>query len=226
MIATLALLLAAQQPAATPTPQPLSTPAPISILRDAGSAEAIPRGQSLADVAKGIKLRMTPGARVIDNAGVKSLAEGVELTTAKPAPGVGGKTAEARPPAKRTSDESKQRYWQEKYQSARARVAFLESEVGRLDGLAKELERKFYAWDDPAYRDGVIKPAWDKAVVDLRATMEALDEARSGPDRIIDDAQQDGALPGWFRGLPEPTAADLKPAAPPGPAVPTFPPDY
>jgi hypothetical protein len=226
MIAILAVLLAAQQPTATPTPQPLSTPAPISILRDAGSAEAIPRGQSLGDVAKGIKLRMTPGARVIDNAGMKALAEGVELTTAKPAPGAGGKAAEGRPPAKRVSDESKQQYWQEKYQSARARVAFLESEVKRLDGLTKELERKFYAWDDPAYRDGVIKPAWDKAVVDLRASMEALDEARSGPDQVIEDAQRDGALPGWFRGLPEPSAADLKPAGTPRPAVPTFPPDY
>jgi len=226
MIAILALLFAAAQPTATPTPQPLTTPAPISILRDSGSAEAIPRGQSLADVAKGIKLRMTPGARVIDNAGVKALAEGVELTTAKPVPGAGGRAAEARPPAKRASDESQQRYWQEKYQSARARVAFLESEVRRLDGLTKELERKFYAWDDPAYRDGVIKPAWDKAVVDLRATMAALDEARSGPDQVIEDAQRDGALPGWFRGLPEPTEADLKPAGPAKPAVPTFAPEY
>ncbi len=224
MIATLAFLLAAP-PTATPTPQPLSTPASISILRDSGSAESSPRGQSLAEVAKSIKLRMTPGARVLDNSSVRALAEGVELTTAKPAPGTDGRAGEGRPRGRRGSDESQQRFWQEKYQSARARAAFLETEVQRLDALAKDLERKFYAWDDPAYRDGVIKPSWDKAVGDLRAAKAALEESRSAPEQVIEDAQRDGALPGWFRGLPEPTAADLKPVGTPRPAVPTFPPE-
>lgn len=219
MIGTLVILFAAQA-TATPTPRPMATPAPISILQHSGSREDVPRGQSLADVAKGIKLKMTPGARLLDNEAVKALAQGVELTTAKPAPGSGGASA-GRQGAGRGAEDGKRQFWQEKFQRARTRVAFLESEIQRLDTLAKDLAQKFYSWDDPAYRDGVIKPAWDKALVDLRTAQTQLDEARGGPDQVIDDAQADGALPGWFRGLPEPTAEEM--ARPtPRPAAPTF----
>ena len=224
MIAALVLLFSVQTIVTpTPMPRPAPSPAPISILRHAGSQEARPQGKSLAEVAKTLKLKMTPGARVLDNESVKALAEGVELTTAKPLPTSRGGTAL---PGRSNVDASKRTFWQQKYQSARSRVTFLEAEVARLDNLVKDLQRKFYAWDDPAYRDGVLKPDWDKALVDLRTAQEQLEVVRSEPDRVMDEAHADGALPGWFRGLPEPSADEGKPTAPSPRPIPTFAPDF
>ena len=91
--------------------------------------------------------------------------------------------------------------WQQRYRDAVSRVAALEAEIKRLEGEAARLERDFYAIDDPAQRDGVVKPAWDQALNDLRRAKADLAEARNKPEQVLEAARRDGALPGWFRGL-------------------------
>lgn len=191
---------------ATPTPAPTARPAPtpespIMLLeRNATAKGGAATGQSLADVAKSVKLKMPAGERkVLTNESIKALAEGVELTTAQPA----GKDSRAGAPA--GPSEADKASWQARYQEARARVVYYEAEVTRLKSEAAKLERDFYAWDDPVHRDAVIKPEWDKTLVALRDAEQRLEAARSGPDKVVEDARHAGALPGWFRGLPEPS---------------------
>jgi septal ring factor EnvC (AmiA/AmiB activator) len=125
----------------------------------------------------------------------------VELTTssavAAPVEAAAGRDADAQ-------EARKQDMWQERYQAARSELEFLEQEVHRLEGEVGRLETEFYSTDDPARRDGVVKPAWDQALADLQATRERLSAARSAPEEVRDEALRDGALPGWFRGLPPP----------------------
>ncbi|HVN30811.1 MAG TPA: hypothetical protein VMT45_02390 [Thermoanaerobaculaceae bacterium] len=188
----LLLILAVAPPAPTPTPTPRVN---ILLSKEADQAAA-PTG-SLADVAKRIKLKMPEGQpRVINNDSLRQLSQGVELTTGAP---IGG--AAPVPPAGGTAESPKKAMWQQRYREAVTRVSFLEAEITRLEGECGRLERAFYAHDDPAQRDGVIKPAWDKAVNDLHKAQADLAEARTKPDEVMEAARRDGALPGWFRNV-------------------------
>jgi hypothetical protein len=188
--------------AASPTPTP-TAPNPILMSRPEGEQQPV-RGQGLSEVAKAIKLRLPPDqGHVLTNESVKKLAEGVELTTAKSAAGTAGAA-----PGSGASDARKLR-WQQQYVAALTRVAMLEASVKRLEAEANRLAREFYAHDDPAQRDGVIKPAWDKALADLKRAQAELEQAHAAVDDVVTAARQDGAEPGWFRGL----EAGAQPAA-------------
>lgn len=192
------LAAGAAPPPATPTP------APAARLANRTSSSVQPSAGSLADLASRVKLRLPQGQqeRVLTNESLKVLGAGVELTTASSAPpleGDGGRQADA-------DEAQRQERWQERYQEARAEADFLEQEVRRLEGEVGRLETEFYSTDDPVRRDTVVKPAWDQALTDLQVTRERLAAARSAPDEVRDEALRDGALPGWFRGLPTPAA--------------------
>jgi len=201
MLAGLFVVLLAQAATPTPTPGPSPTPTPpINLLLTKSSSEAQPAPASLGDVAKKIKLRLPANQpKVITNDSVKQLSEGVELTTSLadsgPVPAA---------PSSQTRDAGKKAMWQDRYKVAVSHVSALEAEITRLTSEVGRLETAFYNTDDPAQRDGVIKPAWDKALADLRVAQEALVEARQEPDQVLNEARRDGAQPGWFRGLDQP----------------------
>ena len=203
----LLVLVAAQAVAplsATPTPTPR-----LNILLSRSGSEATAPTGSLADVAKRIKLKLPEGQpRIITNDSLKQLSEGVELTTTKGVAGSGYA------PVGQGPADQKKAIWQQRYRGAVLRVATLEADIKRLEGEANRLEREFYAQDDPAQRDGVIKPAWDEAFADLRKAQADLAEARNKPEQVLEEARRDGALPGWFRGLDEPGAAAPRGASP------------
>jgi len=89
--------------------------------------------------------------------------------------------------------------WQNQISSARGAVANAESLIVTLRGKAAKLENDFYAWDDPAYRDGVLKPAWDQAVADLEAARQALETAKQRIVDLEEEARKAGTPPGWLR---------------------------
>ncbi|HPS78210.1 MAG TPA: hypothetical protein PLS53_08650 [Thermoanaerobaculaceae bacterium] len=208
--------------AVTPTPAPSPAPtAPIALLINKGGRGSVPRGHSLSEVARHIKLNLPADQpRRLDNSDIRRLSEGVELTTAK-----SGGTSEAVP---HDLDESRKRYWQKNYQDALKRASDAETRVASLQGEVARLQRDFYSRDDPAQRDGVVKPALDKALADLAAAQAELESARKQPDLVLATGEREGALPGWFRDpLPTetavpPAAAPQTPQAPPPPgATPT-----
>lgn len=202
----LVLLIASLAAPQAVTPSPTPTPAPVRLLAARGDSSS-PQAGSLAEVARRVKLRLPEGenGRTITNESVKALAAGVELTTAvagPPAAAASVEEADAEEAYKRT-------LWQQRYREALEEAERAELEARRLEAEVARLQTEFYSTDDPARRDGVVKPAWDRALADLEAARQRLAEARSAPERVRDDALRDGALPGWFRGsMPPPPARE------------------
>lgn len=92
-----------------------------------------------------------------------------------------------------------EKYWRSIYQRARTGITNLENRLSSLQSEINKLQNDYYRWDDPEYRDAVIKPKWDQAVKDLETTRSDLEKARENLETIERDARKSGALPGWFR---------------------------
>lgn len=210
MLSMLGLILVAAPPPPTPAPTPLPTPRPAVVKRATGA----PSG-SLADVAARTRLRVPQGGLTITNENLKALAGDVELTTAAGGAPLPAGTPEG-PGASReraaAGDVAAQRLWQQRYQQARGYVRYLEEEEARLRREVERLKTEFYAQDDPFRRDGEIKPAWDEALWKLNETRTRLAQARTLPDEVKQAGLREGALPGWFRGLPEPAPVSSPPS--------------
>lgn len=219
LLMSLTLLASNAKPTPTPTPSPEATPAPaINVLLRKTGGSGVPRGQDLSEVAKKIKLRLPADQpRRLTNDSIKVLSEGVELTQTKARPAGSSTGVEESSSGVAQSDDDKQRFWVELYQAARGYVLGLEQLVPQLDGEVNRLRTAFYSTDDFGTRDGVIKPAWDKALADWQQAKADLEEARSLPGQVLDAARHDDALPGWFRGLPEPGPTLNKPRLPGSP---------
>ncbi len=90
-------------------------------------------------------------------------------------------------------------YWRQMLRTARERAARLKELVEELAAASKRLENDFYTWDDGQYRDGVIKPAWDKKREELEAARRELEDADRDLAELPERARKAGALPGWLR---------------------------
>lgn len=104
----------------------------------------------------------------------------------------------------------KKQYWQSLYGQQIDLINQLREQIDVLDYEIPGLWRDFYSWDDPAYRDGVIKPKLDKALAQRQKLEVDMQNAMSKLDKIEADARRDGGQPGWFRGIgkvatPKPT---------------------
>lgn len=202
--------LAAAAPTPTPTPR-LSG----GFGRTAVTPGASPRGQSLADVVsaagetRGRSERKKPAVRITNESLVTEPGKG-KLTTSEPrvsppsaskAPVTASKAAApaAAAPAATPPTAEGESYWREEARRARQRVADLEDTITRLEANSKRLEADFYAWDDGAYRDRVIKPAWDRAREELATARKELPAAERDLADLPDRARRAGALPGWLR---------------------------
>ena len=86
------------------------------------------------------------------------------------------------PPVQVPADDSeaeKKRYWRELYQRQVDIIQQLRGEIEILDTAIPGLWNKFYAWDDPAYRDSVIKPELDQALLRREHLEKQLVEERA-----------------------------------------------
>lgn len=199
--------LAADEKKATPTPTPRPT-----------------GGTSLNEIAKDTQLKGKEEGKgiVISNENLAGYAEKGEVTQ-----GSGGTTLGRRPvrppgsavqatdptsPSSQTDE--RMRYWRSQYQSQVNLIATIKNQIALLDAEIPGLWTDFYSRDDPAYRDGVIKPRLD-AALDRRKRLEGqLAEAEPKLNEIKDQARRDGAEPGWFRGVVVPTP--IPPSPTPG----------
>ncbi len=180
-------------PAPTPTPAPTRNP------------------NSLAAVASKIHLRKAGSTTsssgvVITNENIKSYAEKGKLTTASGQP-AGAATTGSMPFGRTTtgqrkmSDDAKKSYWRNAYIRQKQLVDSIKKRIDELNREIPGLWRDFYAWDDPAYRDGVIKPKIDKKLKEVEELKKRLPVEEKKLPKILEDARRDGALPGWFRDL-------------------------
>ena len=209
-------------------PAPIPTPIPKLTRVAAPPADASGRGQSLADVVRASKevRKDQPPKKSLGTITNESLAKGAAggasatrtvtpSTKAKVVPQAkvpgGGRTPkgdEAGHPGPtpmptyavpRDNNGRSEEEWRALVNQTRARVVDADRRVKDLDLKAKQLENDFYAQSDGYRRDGVIKPAWDKARDDLAKARTDLDVARKAADDLEDEGRRSGAPPGWLR---------------------------
>jgi len=110
---------------------------------------------------------------------------------------------EASPKTPAGGEEEKQEqgeeYWRRR--GLEIRMAWRD-EVDSIEELEKEvfmLRQRFYAEDDPFYRDGQVKPAWDQALEQLEDARVGAKEREAELQEFLEEGRKAGALPGWMR---------------------------
>jgi hypothetical protein len=196
LLAMSALIVTAADPEPTRTP----TPRPSS-----GDLSSVAGDITLNTEAVG-----ESGGIVITNENLPAMAEkGAVTEVTKPG---GGQRArgltdvqpgalEGMPAAADTS--GKKNYWQTLYAQQIELLTNISLQIEVLDQEIPGLWRDFYSWDDPAYRDGVIKPKLDEALAQRKKLEADLQAGQTRLDEIKVQARRDGGEPGWFRGLGE-----------------------
>lgn len=206
---------------------------------------------SLVDAAKAERERKAeaPPPRIsINNKNLHTYAKGGQLTIAEPkkkGSATGGATAAAAPAgtagatgtggaaggaagsgevAPLVRDE---KYWRGRALEIRQRWRKAADRIEQLQGDINLWRRRFYAEDDPYVRDGQIKPAWDRALDELREDREAVTAAKKELEDFMDEGRRAGALPGWLREGIELEPKDEKPVDPLQPIeTPIYKPDH
>ncbi len=201
-------------PKATPTPIPSqrrlsggfgTTPRAGATATSAAASQTPSAGQSLADAvrASGAKKAKAGKVRVtITNDTLVTDPKKGKLTTSSvriPSPALSPARVELAPTPTPAPDQEAETYWRERMHSSRSRVAELRDLVARLEGESRKLENDFYSWDDGQYRDGVIKPAWDRKLEELETARKSLEQAEKDLSELPEKARKAGALPGWLR---------------------------
>jgi hypothetical protein len=196
----LAGLLAVPE-AVSAAPEPTPTPAP---RLTGGFGKAPVAGRATAGAEKGpVKLTNQTLVTDTDKGKVSTSQSRSPAPTPVPAP---AKTAAGRSGSAATEPETApaaagqgEDFWRDEARRLRDRVAELRDAIVRLEADTKRLEADYYAWDDGAYRDKVIKPSWDKAREELATARLALPAAEKDLADLPDRARRGGALPGWLR---------------------------
>jgi hypothetical protein len=222
----LLFLWAAQGIAASPTPVPTLTPTPRPRLSGgfgrpaatpAGAPETVPssastnqnRNEVVRAAEEGKARKESPGVAITNDSLVTDPRKGKLTTSAPrnvlpPTPAKSSEPARAAAvtpaaPVPAASTAGTEEEWRDRARSARGRVDELKQRVAQLEAESKKLENDFYSWDDGSYRDGVIKPAWDRKKEDLEATRKDLTQAEADLADLPEKARKAGALPGWLR---------------------------
>ena len=133
-------------------------------------------------------------------------------TTRSPAPAPARPSGADGPPSRTTASEvpfdesaplpvasEEEARWRAAARNARERVETLKLRIAQFEGEEAKLQSDFYAWDDGQYRDGVIKPAWDRKKAELEEARKGLAEAEKELADLPEKARKAGALPGWLR---------------------------
>ena len=90
-------------------------------------------------------------------------------------------------------------YWRTRGLDIRSAWKEASEQVDELEADVFNLRMRFYAEDDPFYRDAQIKPAWDHAIEELNATREEVDLRKQELADFMEEGRVAGALPGWLR---------------------------
>lgn len=111
-----------------------------------------------------------------------------------------------------------EQYWRSRALDIRTRLRQATDRVQDLELSAAGWRRRFYAEEDPYYRDGKIKPEWDRILAQLEETRNEVGTTRKELDDFLEEGRRAGALPGWLRegGELEPPAEEKPKTTGPG----------
>jgi hypothetical protein len=204
------------QPAEEITPG--SAPKEVDVVDPGGESGPV----SLVEAAKAERERRAhagpPVAVITDKNVTKSKGH---LTVADPKkPAVTGATAAALETLK---DEQ---HWRSRALDIRTRLRQATEKVTDLDLSAAGWRRRFYAEEDPYFRDSKIKPEWDRVLAQLEEARNDVETTRKELDDFLEEGRRAGALPGWLREGEELEPAPEKPKTSPATADPEEPKIY
>jgi hypothetical protein len=212
-----ALAPAKASAAVTPVPPPVpgtktATSDPAVVVVD--QAESDPDSQlTLAEAAKAERERKAQAARpriVINNKTLHRYAKGGQLTVAEPKK----KAAATAQGAAAAAAERDEQYWRGRALEIRQRWRKAVDRIKELEQDVSDWRRRFYAQDDPYVRDGQIKPAWDRALDELRESRAGAQAAKKELAEFLEQGRVAGALPGWLREGIEQEPKEEKPVDP------------
>jgi hypothetical protein len=170
---------------------------PTLIVIDPVPSEEV-RPPSLAEAAARERARRrtdsAPPILVVNNENLAQHAAGGVLTIAHSTP-----EEEAVADAEIEDAAEREKYWRERGLEIRKRWREAVDRVPELEGKVAELRQLFYSTDDPAVRDGRVKPEWDKAIADLEQARYAAERGGEEVAAFLDEGRRAGALPGWLR---------------------------
>ncbi len=176
---------AAPAPAATPVPGSLAAAAQKIKLKkpENGDKSIVITNENIGEYAAKGSLTYASGSATGSAAGVAPGQDGVP-----------GQLSEK-------DKKNKRDYWRNRYKEQLKRIEQMKKRLADLNREIPGLWTQFYSWDDPAYRDGVIKPKLDRDLQEAKELQKKIPEEEAKLDQIREQARRDGALPGWFRGL-------------------------
>jgi hypothetical protein len=143
--------------------------------RQSAAPVAVITNQNLADQAKGGVLTIAHG----DTDGEAALDDEAEAVVAKAA--------------------EEEKVWRQRGLEIRKRWREAADSIPALEARIAELRQRFYAEDDPAYRDGEIKPQWDRALAELDEARARVARGAEEVAQFLEEGRRAGALPGWLR---------------------------
>ena len=206
-------------PTATATPTPAEVAAGDSSITLGQAAKRTPKSPA-EDAASSGERKPTPAPLVITNSNLKEVGEEGRLTmpnrltsddyqlrSPRREEGVFAKEHQ-RVTGEQNPSGDRREYWRTEYRNQLQKIDGLERQVDRLTEDINRLQNQFYATDDPAYRDGVVKVRWDQAIADRDKAREDLAAARDRLPTLVAEARSEGAEPGWFRGLEPDTSSE------------------
>lgn len=109
-----------------------------------------------------------------------------------------------------------EQYWRNRALDIRTRLREATDKVEELELSAAGWRRRFYAEEDPYFRDGKIKPEWDRVLAQLEETRSEVEATRKELDDFLEEGRREGALPGWLREGGELEPIEEKPKTSPG----------
>ncbi|HEV3458367.1 MAG TPA: hypothetical protein VHG32_17550 [Thermoanaerobaculia bacterium] len=178
---------------------------------------------TLAEAAKAERERKADATKpriVINNKNIHRYAKGGQLTVAEPkkqaAPPQPAQAAAAAAPAAASAVplQRDEKYWRGRALEIRQRWRKASDRIKELEDDIALLRRRFYAQDDPYVRDGQIKPAWDRALDELRESRAAVQAAKKELTDFLEEGRIAGALPGWLREGVDLEPKEVKPVDP------------
>ena len=176
----------------------------LTVVIEAGTDPEAPRRQTLLEAAAAERERRrttAPPTIVITNENLSEHATG-ELTilsgpSAEP-------TTDSQEAAETTAGEEEEAergeaYWRERVRTIRTEWRATLEEIEHLESRVADFRRRFYAEDDPYYRDTQIKPGWDRSLERLEAARKAAEGFSERLAEALEEGRQAGAMPGWLR---------------------------
>jgi len=192
------------------------------VMIDTAAKDVTERPRSLAEAARAERERRqiaAPTDVVITDKTLAEYATG-DLTTATPADT--DKTRDSRLSKLQAETAAKEAYWRGRAREIRQAWRDAADQIPVLEEKVFELRQAFFREDDGFYRDGEIKPAWDRAIDQLEEAHLEVEARQEELAVFLEEGREAAALPGWLReGIdlePLPTTVE-EPTAEPGEPV-------